>query len=176
MKALTIWQPWASLLVSGQKKYETRSWATAYRGPIAIHAAMRPVRRTIDALAADREGSGWDVLERLDSLFLRPGALDQLPTGAIVGKAILTRCNLITEDFRAKLSPQELDLGDFSIGRYAWEFHVMVPVDPPVKAPGSRALDLGGKPGMKKKRARSQPIPGHTAPRRRPAAVSRWAM
>ena len=45
MKALTIWQPWASLLVSGQKKYETRSWATAYRGPIAIHAAMRPVRR-----------------------------------------------------------------------------------------------------------------------------------
>ena len=87
MKALTIWQPWASLLVSGQKKYETRSWATAYRGPIAIHAAMRPVRRTIDALAADREGSGWDVLEPLDSLFLRPGALDQLPTGAIVGKA-----------------------------------------------------------------------------------------
>ena len=119
MKALTIWQPWASLLVSGQKKYETRSWATAYRGPIAIHAAMRPVRRTIDALAADRDGSGWNTLERMDSLFLRPGALDQLPTGAIVGKAILTRCNLITEDFRAKLPPQELDLGDFSIGRYA---------------------------------------------------------
>ena len=57
MKALTIWQPWASLLVSGRKKYETRSWATAYRGPIAIHAAMRPVRRTIDALAADKEGA-----------------------------------------------------------------------------------------------------------------------
>lgn len=140
MKALTIWQPWASLLVSGQKKHETRSWATTYRGPIAIHAAMRPVRRTIDALAADRDGSGWNTLERLDSLFLRPGALDQLPTGAIVGKAILTRCNLITEDFRAKLSPQELDLGDFSIGRYAWEFHVMVPVDPPVKMPGKQGL------------------------------------
>lgn len=29
MKAITIWQPWASLLVSGRKKYETRSWATA---------------------------------------------------------------------------------------------------------------------------------------------------
>ena len=56
MKALTIWQPWASLLVSGQKKYETRSWATDYRGPIAIHAAMRPVRRTIDALVADKAG------------------------------------------------------------------------------------------------------------------------
>ena len=72
MKALTIWQPWASLLVSGQKKYETRSWATTYRGPIAIHAAMRPVRRTIDALVADTKGSGWNTIERFDSLFMRP--------------------------------------------------------------------------------------------------------
>lgn len=32
------------------------------------------------------------------------------------------------------------DLGDFSIGRYAWEFHVMVPVDPPVKTPGKQGL------------------------------------
>ena len=61
MKALTIWQPWASLLVTGQKKYETRSWATADRGPIAIHAAMRPVRRTIDALVADKALVGGDA-------------------------------------------------------------------------------------------------------------------
>ena len=47
MKAITVWQPWASLLVSGRKRYETRSWATTYRGPIAIHAAKRPVRRKI---------------------------------------------------------------------------------------------------------------------------------
>lgn len=39
MKALTIWQPWASLLACGGKRFETRSWATSYRGPIAIHAA-----------------------------------------------------------------------------------------------------------------------------------------
>lgn len=61
MKALTIWQPWASLLVSGQKKYETRSWATSYRGPIAIHAAMRPVRRTIDALVGGKALVGGDA-------------------------------------------------------------------------------------------------------------------
>ncbi|MFV0399180.1 MAG: ASCH domain-containing protein [Oscillospiraceae bacterium] len=41
MKAITIWQPWASLLACGAKKYETRSWVTSYRGPIAIHAAAR---------------------------------------------------------------------------------------------------------------------------------------
>lgn len=64
MKAITVWQPWASLLVSGRKRYETRSWATSYRGPIAIHAAKRPVRQTIDALVADRgmDGSRWTTL------------------------------------------------------------------------------------------------------------------
>lgn len=41
MKALTIWQPWASLLACGAKKYETRSWATKYKGQIAIHAAIK---------------------------------------------------------------------------------------------------------------------------------------
>ena len=41
MKAITLWQPWASLIACGAKKYETRSWATRYRGPIAIHAAKK---------------------------------------------------------------------------------------------------------------------------------------
>lgn len=46
MKAITIWQPWASLIACGVKQYETRSWPTKYRGPIAIHAAaMDMVRR-----------------------------------------------------------------------------------------------------------------------------------
>lgn len=38
MKALTIRQPWASLIAHGVKTIETRSWRTHYRGPIAIHA------------------------------------------------------------------------------------------------------------------------------------------
>lgn len=137
MKAITVWQPWASLLVSGQKIYETRSWATVYRGPIAIHAAKRPVRRTIDALDAE---NGRNTRERFESLFLRPEDLYQLSTGAVVGKALLTRCNLIDEAFVAKLSPQERALGDFSLGRYAWEFQKMAPVDPPIPAKGLQGL------------------------------------
>ena len=39
MKALSLTQPWASLVVIGAKCYETRSWATNYRGPLAIHAS-----------------------------------------------------------------------------------------------------------------------------------------
>ncbi len=41
MKALSLWQPWASLIALGVKTIETRSWATNYRGPLAIHAGLR---------------------------------------------------------------------------------------------------------------------------------------
>lgn len=37
MKAITILQPYAALIVAGAKIYETRSWDTPYRGKIAIH-------------------------------------------------------------------------------------------------------------------------------------------
>lgn len=40
MKAITILQPWASLIACGKKQIETRSWATKYRGPIAIHVGL----------------------------------------------------------------------------------------------------------------------------------------
>ena len=39
MKALTLTQPWATLIAVGAKRIETRSWGTSYRGRIAIHAA-----------------------------------------------------------------------------------------------------------------------------------------
>jgi hypothetical protein len=46
MKALTIWQPWASLIVEGSKDIENRSWSTDYRGPLLIHAgAHKPTKR-----------------------------------------------------------------------------------------------------------------------------------
>ena len=38
MKALTISQPYASLIASGEKWIENRTWWTSYRGPLAIHA------------------------------------------------------------------------------------------------------------------------------------------
>lgn len=122
MKAITIRQPWASLLVTGEKLYETRSWATSYRGPIAIHAAKWPVRRTIDALSAAGQ---WDTLEQVERLIPHFTKLGELPIGAIIGKAILTRCSPIDEAFLAKLTEQERALGDFSLGRYAWEFSEM---------------------------------------------------
>ena len=51
VKAITIWQPWASLVAVGAKTMETRSWPTKYRGPIAIHAAQRPFNTDIMSVA-----------------------------------------------------------------------------------------------------------------------------
>src|SRR5581483_12013186 len=41
MKCISLYQPWATLVACGQKRYETRSWSTAYRGALAIHAAKK---------------------------------------------------------------------------------------------------------------------------------------
>ena len=37
MKAITLTQPWATLVMLGQKQWETRSWRTHYTGALAIH-------------------------------------------------------------------------------------------------------------------------------------------
>jgi ASCH domain len=42
MKALSVRQPWASLIASGKKTIEVRSWRTHYRGPLLICAAKQP--------------------------------------------------------------------------------------------------------------------------------------
>src|SRR5690348_15807140 len=41
MKGLPLRQPWAQLMAIGAKTIETRSWATGYRGLVAIHAAQK---------------------------------------------------------------------------------------------------------------------------------------
>lgn len=44
MRALSLRQPWASMIASGSKTIETRTWRTNYRGPLAIHASARPYK------------------------------------------------------------------------------------------------------------------------------------
>jgi hypothetical protein len=46
MKALTINQPYAELIVLGEKRVENRGWSTPYRGPVLIHAGKSAIRVT----------------------------------------------------------------------------------------------------------------------------------
>lgn len=80
MKALTIWQPWASLIMIGAKPYEFRRWDFRQRQPrlvdqsIVIHAGARPVRiaevkdiveRIDDGLSSIVRDKAMPLLERI---------------------------------------------------------------------------------------------------------------
>ncbi len=79
MKALSLRQPWAWLIVNGIKDIENRKWATRYRGHILVHAS-----RTIDEQA----------LAELRPIVAAQGMSipEHLPTGGIVGEVTILDC------------------------------------------------------------------------------------
>ncbi len=114
MKAITIKQPWATLIALGEKRFETRSWQTKYRGPIAIHAGK----------TMDKEYCEYPPIKRA---LQRHGIKNEdLPLGVVVATAELVECHLIPNELSAagmefgkKLEGDELYFGDFMDGRYA---------------------------------------------------------
>src|SRR5688500_9634413 len=110
MKALTLWQPWASLVAVGVKTIETRSWPApnSLNGErIAIHAAAKRPKNyehrnvnsdlplTVDLVAMSRY---WDWYEHDD--FGHGGMYRWCgPLGAVVATAVLTDCVLMVADY-----------------------------------------------------------------------------
>jgi len=43
MKAISLWQPWASMIAYGKKTIETRKWSTSYRGDLLICSTKKPI-------------------------------------------------------------------------------------------------------------------------------------
>jgi activating signal cointegrator 1 len=117
MKGLSLTQPWASLVAIGAKSIETRSWATAYRGPIAIHAAKAMPRACRAFAYADPAG------QVLTAAGIRLGGdCRNLPKGAILAVARLTGIAR-TEEIIAMshgLLRHELAFGDYAPGRFGW--------------------------------------------------------
>lgn len=142
MKALSLWQPWASAIAVGSKRIETRSWPTSYRGPLAIHAAKRCPK---DEML--RYSSSWTWCGALRPCGLRMGGktLEELiPFGAIVAIAQLVDCRPTDSFTQAELDtvrlPQgeaptfytwtERMMGDFGLGRFGWVLEGVRPIDP----------------------------------------------
>lgn len=88
MKALSIRQPWASLIVSGIKKVENRTRPTKYRGPLLIHAAAK-YDSTGHAVLV---GPDSRLLTRDEKLALIWGRAFYKTGGAIIGQADLVGC------------------------------------------------------------------------------------
>lgn len=131
MKTITVWQPWAGALAAGIKENETRSWATKYRGPIAIHAAMREV---FDGLALIPVPIALKIKEALRCEW------GEMPRGAIIATGELVDCIKITPEYVATLSPDELALGDYTPGRYAWKLANVKRLPEPIPTKGKQGL------------------------------------
>lgn len=82
MRALSIRQPWAWLIVHGHKDVENRSWPTSYRGPLIIHASATVARSYYEEAAAE--------VERSFGITVPP--LAQIERGGVVGMADLVDC------------------------------------------------------------------------------------
>ena len=90
MKCLSLWQPWASLLVHGLKSVETRGWPLRHRGPLAVHAAKK---WDADLHVMCHREPFLSALRRICALdFTSPGAEPDLPFGAIVGRVNVSGC------------------------------------------------------------------------------------
>ncbi len=145
MKAITITQPWATLVAIGAKRIETRSWATAYRGALAIHAGkgLGPVggRRGLRELCFGNPflkvlvDAGINVPGLLDA-----GTFDRVfPLGAII--AVVNLFDVRPASYLADaISQHEIAFGDYSAGRHGWLLEDVQRLDAPIDCKGALGL------------------------------------
>ena len=148
MKAITLHQPWASLIACGLKTIETRSWTppqSLVGQRIAIHAGKRAP----------------DSWEWNDDIRLACEHWDfDMPLGAVVATAQLAGVYQVTQNPRLRgwepdygyvlatgppstpdLREIEIDsFGDFSLGRWLWMLTDIQRIGPPVPARGRQRL------------------------------------
>ena len=148
MYAITLHQPWATLIASGMKNVETRSWPAPKRllgQTIAIHAGKRAVRRPGDAVEQElrvRLGEEWSRA---------------IPAGAVLTTATLagmTRVEYVdptsghaVHDGRTEfgcaigMGRTRIDpWGDSSLGRWLWFLADVEALPEPVPAVGQQAF------------------------------------
>lgn len=133
LKALSLWQPWASLIAVGAKTYETRSWKTDYRGPLLICASKKIITLLLIG--------SWEFRQAARQALQVPNG-QSFPQG-LHGHAVaiveLMDClptfgygwtkGLSLEDIK-----REQLFGDFSMNRYAWKLENVRALEPfPVK-------------------------------------------
>lgn len=142
--AITLTQPWASLVALGLKAVETRSWRPSYRGPLAIHAAAgfacgRPA--ALDALTSAMR------FPRVRQAFEAAGIhfFEDLPLGAVVATCVLGPCRPTSVNgyemaWISMLSEQERAFGNYEQGRFGWFLEDVERLDPPAPAKGAQGL------------------------------------
>ena len=135
VKAITLEQPWATLIALGVKRVETTSWPTQHRGTLAIHAAAVSSEQGLHAVtvALDQDDEACQ-----NSRFAAETAI--YPLGAIVCVVQLAACEQMTDEMIEEASLLERAVGDWRPGRYAWRIGDIVPFNPAISARGEQGL------------------------------------
>jgi hypothetical protein len=151
MKTLSLYQPWATLVVIGAKKFETRSWATNYRGPLLIHASKKftredqrlcyaaPFSKYVGGHFLDR-GAILGRVELVDCITTEEWLKQNTQPAGPIKRLVLVDTTKGEELFLKQTSAEEYHFGDFSYGRFAWKLENPIEFDEPIAAKGSLGL------------------------------------
>lgn len=143
MKALTIWQPWASLIIAGAKPWEWRGWS-APRGAIgqriAIHAGARPVKpgEIVDILHRLAAGDSSLVAEIAKPLLLDV-PVAAWPRSSVLGTAILGEPMPALAWAATYLAPG-YDSRRIDHHKFAWPLTDIERCEPPIPGRGMQGL------------------------------------
>lgn len=154
MNTLTLWQPYASLVMAGIKNYETRSRSTKIRGKIAIHAAVRNTHlfglpKGVYVFNEINKHAAAIILKAFPSdSFLDGYSLEHLPRGVILGTVELADCFRIIENNPSEktailengclIQGDEYLFGNYEVGRFAWQIENPTLFETPVPAKGKQ--------------------------------------
>lgn len=129
-RALTLWEPWATLVASGIKQFETRSWGTSFRGPLIVTAAKCTTKSRAAFHAA--------MTDEVSGLF---AGAERWPVQgpALVGLVDVVGCSEIGRS-APDVSELERRLGVWTPGRFAWR------LANPVRLPGQ--FSVTGRQGL----------------------------
>ena len=122
MKVLTIKQPWATLIMQGNKRFKFRSWQTKYRGELLIHAG---------------KGIDKETMKRLAKYIPK-----DMPTGKILGKVTVVDCVKMSPKFKKMLLEENKDIyADSSFKEnYCWQLENVEVFREPIETKGKLSL------------------------------------
>ena len=142
MKAITLHEPHASLIIHGFKRYETRTWkpyAALVGKRIAIHASKsKKELKNLIRYKDPRQCTGLIKTPFTEAMDFFTGVpwpdLYDWPLGCVLGTAVIYRV------WKADGLINPGPYGDFSSDRYAWELTDVIKFPKPIKAVGRQGL------------------------------------
>ena len=129
LKAISLWQPYCSLIALGIKQYETRSWKTNYRGKLLICSTAKLTKKQYQQyrkICSSVELPAWNEIN--------------FPCGKAIAICDLVDCIPITSSFIQEQSEKEINSGDWEVGHYAWKLENIQPITEPFAVKGKQGL------------------------------------